>query len=328
MDLSIIVPIFNVEKYVRPCMESIFRQGLDEDCFEVIAVNDGSTDNSIKVIDDLLVKHHNISIVNQSNQGLSAARNTGIEKASGTYILFVDSDDLLVDNTLSTLLQVALKSHPDMLMADYIKMDEHQIESCKLPYSDCTFKATTGTELFLHQLDPRACYATNKLYSRDFLNKNHLRFTPGIYFEDIPFTTACYLTAGTCIKSTCLFYIYRQRLSSICSTIDIHKIYDLNTILALLEDIIRTKPDLQNCQRRQVAEIMFATFSIALWYTVSDKQLFEHRKEIIKDLREKVHNLNFSNTIKQRMVSMVFRAMPCTYLYIRRLLGRLTKSFK
>lgn len=78
MDLSIIVPIYNVEEYVRPCMESLFRQGLDEECFEIIAVNDGSTDNSIKVIEDLVEKHHNISIINQSNQGLSVARNTGI----------------------------------------------------------------------------------------------------------------------------------------------------------------------------------------------------------------------------------------------------------
>ncbi len=328
MDLSIIVPIYNVEKFVRPCMESIFRQGLDEDCFEVIAVNDGSTDNSIKVIDELLEKHHNISIVNQSNQGLSAARNTGIEKASGTYILFVDSDDLLIDNTLSTLLQEALKAHPDMLVADYIKMNQQQIERRKSLSSDCTFQSTTGTDLFLHHLDPRACYIWNKLYRREFLSKNHLRFTPGIYFEDIPFTTACYLNARTCIKSTCIFYIYRQRQASICSSIDIRKIFDLNTVLSLLEDIIQRKADLQDCQRRQVTEIMFATFSIALWYTVSDPQLYEHRKEIIKDLRGKVPNLYFSNTSKQRMVSIVFRVMPCTYLSVRRLLGRLTKSFK
>lgn len=328
MDLSIIVPFYNVGKYIRSCMESMFRQGLDEECFEIIAINDGSTDNSIQAIEDLLNVHRNIRIINSNKLGVSAVRNTGIEKAAGTYILFVDSDDMLIDNTLSPLLQEALKSRPDMLVADYVKIDDRQIESRNFPSSDCTFQPTTGTELFLHQLNPRACYIWNKLYSREFLNKNRLRFTPGIYFEDIPFTTACYLNAGTCIKSTCLFYIYRQRVASICSSIDIRKIYDLNTVLALLEDITKRKADLQDCQRHQVAEIMFATFSIALWYTVSDQQLFEQRKEIIKDLHGKVPNLFFSNTFKQRMVSMVFRAMPCTYLSVRRLLGRLTKGFK
>lgn len=309
-------------------MESLFRQGLDEGCFEVIAVNDGSTDNSIKVIDDMMENHHNITIINQNNQGLSAARNTGIEKASGTYILFVDSDDLLTDNTISDLLQEALKSHSDMLVADYVKLNDQQIERNEFQLFDCSFKTTTGTELFLHHLDPRACYATNKLYSREFLNKNHLRFTPGIYFEDIPFTTACYLNAGTCIKSTCMFYIYRQRSSSICSTINIQKIFDLNTVLGLLKDIIKTKPDIQNCQRHQVEEIMFATFSLALWYTVNDPQLFKYRKDIVKDLLEKVPDIYFSNTIKQRMFSMAFRTIPYTYLYTRHLLSRLTKSFK
>ena len=327
MDLSIIVPFYNVEKYIHSCIESLFRQGLGEECFEIIAINDGSTDNSIQAIEDLLNGHRNIRIINSNKQGVSAARNTGIEKALGTYILFVDSDDLLIDNTLSVLLQEALKSRPDMLVADYVKMGDQQIESRKFQPSDSTFISTTGKELFLSQ-NPRACYIWNKLYNRDFLNKNHLYFTPGIYFEDIPFTTACCLNAESCIESTCLFYIYRQRSSSICSSINIRKIFDLNTVLALLKDIIASKPDLEDCQRRQVEEVMFATFSIALWYTVSDLQLFEQRKVIIKDLQGKVSDLYFSNTIKQRIVSMVFRAMPNTYLYIRRLLGRLTKSFK
>ena len=308
-------------------MESLFRQGLDEGCFEVIAVNDGSTDNSIKVIDEMMENHHNITIINQNNQGLSAARNAGIEKASGTYILFVDSDDLLIDNTISDLLQEALKSHPDMLVADYIKLNDQQIERRKFRPANCSFKATTGTELFLHHLNPRACSIWRTLYSRDFLNRGHLRFTPGIYFEDIPFTTACYLNAGRCIKSTCLFYIYRQRSDSICSSIDIQKIYDFNTVLVLLGNI-KKKPELQNYQRKQVEEIMFATFSVALWYTVNDPQLFEHRKDIVKDLLEKVPDIYFSNTIKQRMVSMAFRTIPYTYLYARHLLSRLTKSFK
>ena len=328
MDLSIIIPFYNVEKYIRPCIESLFRQGLDEECFEVIAINDGSTDNSIKEIEDLLDIHRNIKIISLSKLGVSVARNIGLEKALGTYILFVDSDDLLVEDTLSGLLQEAMKSRPDILIADYIKMDDYQIENRKPLPSDYTFKATTGTELFLRHLNPRACYIWNKLYSRDFLNKAQLRFTPDIYFEDVPFTTACFLNAGSCIKSTCLFYIYRQRSDSICSSIDIQKIYDLNTVLVLLRNTLKTKPDLQEYQRYQVEEIMFATLSLALWYTVNDPQLFEHRKDIVKDLLEKVPNLYFSNTIKQRMLSMVFRAMPYTYLSLRRCLVLLTQCLK
>ena len=87
MDLSIVVPVYNVEKYVRTCIESIFKQGLDEKCFEVIIVNDGSTDRSLEVITDIISQHSNIVVINQENQGLSVARNNGIAAAKGEYIL-------------------------------------------------------------------------------------------------------------------------------------------------------------------------------------------------------------------------------------------------
>ena len=83
MDLSIIVPVYNVEKYVQPCLESILRQGLDEQRYEIIIVNDGCTDHSMDMIADLIDEHSNISIINQENQSLSVARNNGIAKAKG-----------------------------------------------------------------------------------------------------------------------------------------------------------------------------------------------------------------------------------------------------
>ena len=108
--LSIIVPIYNVEKYIRMCLESFFRQEMDEETFEVILVNDGTPDKSMEVISDIIEAHQNIHVINQENQGLSMARNNGMEIATGEYILFVDSDDLLIDNSLSFLLSHALTS--------------------------------------------------------------------------------------------------------------------------------------------------------------------------------------------------------------------------
>ena len=81
--LSIIVPVYNVEKYIRTCIESIYRQRLDDSCFEVIIVNDGTQDRSMEVIEDIIEKHTNISIINQENLSLSVARNNGIAAAKG-----------------------------------------------------------------------------------------------------------------------------------------------------------------------------------------------------------------------------------------------------
>ena len=90
MKLSVIVPVYNVEQFIRPCLESILSQGLDElDC-EIILVNDGTQDNSFGQIEDLVLQHPNIIRIDQENQGLSGARNTGMIYSKGEYILFVD----------------------------------------------------------------------------------------------------------------------------------------------------------------------------------------------------------------------------------------------
>ena len=83
LKLSVIIPVYNVEKYIEACVECIYRQGIAEDEFEVILINDGSTDYSLKIIQGLAEKHHNISIISQDNQGPSEARNKGIRMAKG-----------------------------------------------------------------------------------------------------------------------------------------------------------------------------------------------------------------------------------------------------
>lgn len=98
--LSIIVPVYNVEKYIHPCLESIFRQGLKEDTFEVIIVNDETPDRSMEMITDIIEAHQNIHVIELHHQGLSMTRNHGMARATGEYIIFVDSDDLLIENVL------------------------------------------------------------------------------------------------------------------------------------------------------------------------------------------------------------------------------------
>ena len=119
LSLSIIVPVYNVEKYIRPCIESIFNQGLDEECFEVIIINDGTKDRSMEIIADIISQHNNITVVNQENQGLSVVRNNGIALAKGEYILMPDSDDLLIENSVPKLLEAALSTKADLVVADF-----------------------------------------------------------------------------------------------------------------------------------------------------------------------------------------------------------------
>lgn len=169
MDLSIIVPVYNVEKYVRPCIESIFKQSLDEERFEVIIVNDGSTDHSMEMIADIVQQYHNITIINQENQGVSVARNNGISVAKGEYILMPDPDDLLVENSLLPLLEKALSTKVDLVVADFLVMNTEDLDNFDvsgLQQRDGSITEKSGEQLLLEDLHPRQCIVWRTLYRR------------------------------------------------------------------------------------------------------------------------------------------------------------------
>ena len=155
--LSIIVPVYNVEKYIRPCFESIFNQGLDDNCFEVIIVNDGTEDNSMEMITDIISQHNNIKVINQENQGLSVARNNGITAATGEYFFMPDSDDLLVYNSLPFLLDQALSSKADLVVANFIKMDDEDVNFLQIDtikQEQATIMEKTGKAYLIEDLSP------------------------------------------------------------------------------------------------------------------------------------------------------------------------------
>ena len=329
--LSIIVPVYQVEQYIRDCVESIFMQDMDDDDFEVILVDDGTRDQSFERIADITTQHRNIIIMRQDNQGLSAARNTGLTKATGAYILFLDSDDVLVPGSIKDLVDLATEKDADLLIAGFEKVtDESLQELCRRVSpvgSMLSYEEKTGSEAFIYDLNPRECYVWRTLYKKAFLDANNLHFIPGIYFEDVPFTTECYLKAGKCIKTDSLFYLYRQREQSICSTLDARKIYDLNTVIARLWDM-RKEMQLTAKEDEKYMDVIFTTFSITQWYITQYDNLFRERRQLIADLKQKVADLSFPYTKKQRCIMFFYRRMPCSYLWLRRAAGKVASLFK
>ena len=171
--LSIIVPVYDVEPYIRACIKSVFKQGLDDNDFELIIVNDGTPDKSMEMITDIIKQHHNIAVIEQVNMGLSVARNNGISKAEGEYILMIDPDDLLIENSLSSLLDIALKTKVDLVVADFLKMTNEEIADYEpILQTEITIKEKTGEELFLEDLSPYECYVWHTLYKKEFILKN------------------------------------------------------------------------------------------------------------------------------------------------------------
>lgn len=333
MKLSIIVPVYNVEAYISPCLESVFRQGLDEKDFEVIVVNDATPDRSMELVDSEVKVHPNIVVKEHTAcKGLSEARNTGLANAKGQYVLFVDSDDLLFDGMLSYVLKEAEAADADMTVAGFVKMDDkaiaalghggHDERNGMVTHNGMVIQGESrremsGREFFLSPgFNPRECYVWRTLYKRAFLADNALRFIPGIYFEDVPFTTECYLRARKCLFLDKTLYIYRQRANSIVSSMSMRKLADMNTVLACLTQMRNMMCD-TDALRCRMDDTLFATFSISVWYLVHDKTLLAEKHLYIADLKRKVPDLNFCNGLKQRCVAVFFRLMPRTFIWLR-----------
>ena len=317
--LSIIVPVYNVEKYIRECIGSIFCQGLEDEFFEVIIVNDGSKDNSIDLISDYNNQHSNIQIVDQENQGLSEARNNGLRKATGEYVLFLDSDDLLVKGSLKSLMDCMINSMADMAMANFVKLNDDQIDSFVhkvVPVSSANPIEMNGEEALVKFFNPRECFVWRTIYRRQFLLDSGIKFIPGIYFEDVPFTTECYLKAKKCISLPIPFYIYRQRPNSIVSSVNKKKVSDFNVIIEYLWHL-KEKLSMTDSQLLKLNDTIFVTFSVEMWYLTSEKEVYTFRKEIVRDLKKRVPDLRFTNGRKQRLTSFLFKYVPYQYLWLR-----------
>ena len=200
MRLSIVIPVYNVEPFIRGTLDSIYKQGVDESLFEVIVVNDGTPDNSMAIVEMFADAHSNLAIINQKNQGLSAARNSGIKVAKGDYIWVVDSDDSITENSISQALG-EITRHPDVEMFCFDlneqRGDKFTPTTLFSKPSYCKYYGEVHDGYFFCRKLPTGI-AQRFLFSKSFLQKYELEFTLGIYHEDQDFLIRCY-TKAQCV---------------------------------------------------------------------------------------------------------------------------------
>ncbi len=179
MKLSIIVPVYNVEQYLECCVRSIVAQELAD--YEIILVDDGSTDKSGWLCDELQRQYASIKVIHQDNGGLSAARNKGISVAEGKYITFVDSDDVLCSNTLKENMEFLLRN-PEVDMLEYpVEVHAESPEA----YMQTFLDETQCADIFIDWIRREGythSYACNKIFAARVWNE--MRFPIGVYFED------------------------------------------------------------------------------------------------------------------------------------------------
>lgn len=202
MNISIIIPIYNVEQYLRKCLDSILRQGLIDGEYEVILVNDGSKDDSVAICEEYCQKYPHFRLINQVNAGVSAARNNGIEHARGKYIVFADADDYLLDNGLNLAFE-HFRERDDIDVIHYYSSYDNW-EKNKID-NTIDFDGM-GHDYILQVGLPSFCWLC--FYRKEFLDQHQIRFKPYIVGEDQLFSSNVYIANPRIVSTKARFYRY------------------------------------------------------------------------------------------------------------------------
>ena len=286
--LSIIVPVYNVEKYIKRCLESILNEKVDK---EIIVVNDGSPDNSEAIINNLQKKHKEIILINQKNQGLGAARNTGIKHATGDYICFIDSDDWINKGTLEKALKLMKKNKLDILYwkINWIFEDgtkkEQQIHST-------VYKKLDKIGYLLS--DPSAC---NKLFKTKIFKENNLEFPINCLYEDLAFIPGLVKYVNKIEFTNEISYNYLQRTNSIMNQKKYNpKIMDLITAYNHLYDMLY--PEYKQ-------ELEYLAINQLIYIRTFELLKYNKKEEIIKcvnEVKNKFPNWKNNGYFKKRNI--------------------------
>lgn len=242
MKLSIVVPVYNVEQYVRKCILSIINQ--DDDLFksfELIIVNDGSKDKSVEQIQDLVDKYDNITLINQENLSLSVARNNGMAKAKGDYVWFIDSDDWITSDAVKYVMPY-LDCVNDIVTINYTVVKEDGEYPVKTSYVEP--KTLGGKESF-RQNCAFVTMAQRGIYRKVFMEHNNLTFMPGVYNQDDELCLrASYIAETVTLLPKPIYYFLRttgDKHKSIMNNVKPKLGYDYLTVSKSLMDFAENK---------------------------------------------------------------------------------------
>jgi glycosyltransferase involved in cell wall biosynthesis len=217
--LSIVIPLYNMERFIEHCLDSLFKQDLPDSDFEIMVINDGSTDRSREIIERLQNDHTNLILISQENKGVSVARNKGISGAKGKYILFIDADDYLKHGSLRRIMQLAEINDSEVLFLNLSVQDMQGDLIGENDYSDFAGKVVDGLTAYRithsrYEREPDRSWGI--VFNLAFLKNNSLNFLPDVpYLEDGHFAGKVLAMAGSCTFDTNPVYIHRVNPGSV-----------------------------------------------------------------------------------------------------------------
>ncbi|MBM6781257.1 glycosyltransferase family 2 protein [Bacteroides mediterraneensis] len=290
--ISIIVPVYNVADYLEECLNSVLNQTLKN--IEIIIINDGSTDDSPRILNKYK-KYPSITIINQPNQGLSSARNTGIRHAVGEYIMFLDSDDWIDSDMCEKLYNKAKRFNVPLVICDMLQFwgngKSASFNNLKTDESRIYNKEEIYELILSYKL---GCHVVNKLYSKEYINQ--CLFDPGIYYEDQIFTFKVIEVCGQAVFINQALYKYRMRADSIIATPSLKKIRDY---------IMSTKKCLEIVRKNKQLSCLY---SLIQAYAISNKTYALYLANQINDNKEIIKYINREIPISNSLTEVFFNS--------------------
>lgn len=282
--LSIIIPVYNTESFIKNCIESCISQNLSQDEFEIIVIDDGSTDKSISIVKSFQNIYSNIVVIQKENGGVSSARNTGISIAKGEYILFVDSDDTIEENTLNKIvLELKNKNLEILILNSAVYLNEIKENDVYLFPKELTGVSFSGIELF--QKSYQRGSVCGVVFRRQFIVDNKLEFSEKVKNgEDSLFLAMAFLYSLTVCHLNYDFYKVNVREGSASRFWDYKRVFEMLNILNVIEGYIE-KNNLNNYQLEILNVKAYEAISNSLYRFFSMNHLDKY-DEIIREIKK------------------------------------------
>ena len=316
--ITIVIPIYNVEKYLHDCLKSVINQTYNN--LQIILVDDGSPDNCPKICDEYKNKDSRIEVIHKKNGGLSDARNAGLEKAKGRYICFIDSDDFINCKYIEKLYDLITKNNADMAVSNFKRVQDFKEEYLEKKEENATEEIYTGKQMieniYSRKLYVQSTVAWNKMYKTELFKD--IKFPYGKLHEDEFTTYKLYYICSKVVMTSEILYYYRYVPNSI-----MNKKFNKKRLdgISALEERLTFFKDKKEEKLYNLTLIRYLMV-IMIHYT-NIKKFLENSEEIQKNLKCK-YNKYYKIVIKlpecskqDKLKIILFKISPYLYDKIR-----------
>lgn len=307
MKLSIVIPVYNTEKYLEKCLASCINQEVKMADYEIVVVDDGTKDNAMGIARRFQENYSNIKIFSQENAGLSAARNMGLSHCSGDYVWFVDSDDYISNDSLSFIFN-KIEENPDIICLQAKRTDED------IPRNKFSGNVKNGYDVLLHSFDDWDRCVPYFIFNRQFLDNHKLSFYIGIFHEDDEFTPRALVFAKkVCVIDRPLYFYWVKTENTITKSINPKKSYDNIIVAESLGDFKEKNPMPDNIKQVFENHISLIINNALNNINQSDKQTVRDFNKFLRTKKNLFNSLRKSNKMKYKLEYVLFSVF-CNYV--------------